>query len=198
MVRKEIEKLNNTRIENTKKLINEKYSTLSNLANALGKSVSYLSHLLTGNRVFTEKTARELESALGLESFSLDQAESSNTVNLKVYDNSDVHPVLSRSIKTFNRKCLQVIYAQDDAMVPIIDFGQGVVFDKSQVVIHSGSLYALSINQQIIIRRVFVDILTRKLTLKAESSKYEAVIVDDASQLQFLGKIVLALEKSIT
>lgn len=197
MAIKEIEELNNTRIENTKKLINEKYLTLSNLAKALDKSVSYLSHLLAGNRTFTEKTAREVESVLGLQSFSLDQNSQNTHVNIKIYNSQEYHPILSKNIVRLNKEDLLVIYASDDAMSPLVEFGQGVVFDKSQVSINGGRVYVISINNNIVIRRIFKDVLTNKLTLKSENSRYADIVLDNQNQIEVLGLAVLSLEKLI-
>ncbi|MCE2706575.1 MAG: XRE family transcriptional regulator [Proteobacteria bacterium] len=197
MAIKEIEELNSTRIENTKKLINDKYLTLSNLAKALDKSVSYLSHLLAGNRTFTEKTAREVESVLGLQSFSLDQNAQNTHINVSIYNSQEFHPILAKSIIGFNRDDLLVVYASDDAMSPIVEFGQGVVFDKTQINVNGGRVYVILINDNIVVRRIFKDILTNKLTLKSENNKYTDIILENQNQIEILGLAILSLEKLI-
>ena len=90
-----------------------------------------------------------------------------------------------------------MIYASDDAMSPVVEFGQGVLFDRSQCSVNGGRVYVISINNNIVIRRIFKDVLTNKLTLKSENSKYADIILDNQNQIEILGLAILSLEKLI-
>ena len=189
--------LSSVRVTNTKKLIQERYSTLSNMAKAIDKSVSYLSHLLAGNRPYSEKVAREVEKTLGLEPFVLDQTDESNYISLPTYNNSFIKRIVCKeSISNFKAADLKIILSNDDSMETSIGFNQGIVFNTTHHELNNNLIYVIEINKNILIRRVFKDLLNNKVILKADNKIYGDMSVD-VNQIKILGLAVLALEKSL-
>ena len=78
-----------------------------------------------------------------------------------------------------------------DSMEPVICDNDTVLIDQSQTEVLSGKVYAVGIDETVVIKRV--DVAPGKLLLKSENKDYEPIEVpvgEDAGSVRIIGRVV--------
>ena len=165
-----------TRRANLQKYIASNYQNKRRFTLAYSLNYGNLYSILKGERPFGERLARDLENKIGLQEGSLDlnnsgllpqtetqipvyanklSAGSGNLafneaiIGYHLFNTEDLHH------EGFNERSLCVFYVRGDSMLPDIQDGAKVLVDLTQTELIDNKVYAISINNEIYIKKLF-------------------------------------------
>lgn len=186
----------------------------------LAYSLNYgnLYSILKGERPFGERLARDLEQKIGLQENSLDQDDSTmlnqTETRIPVYANKlsagngnlafneaivSYHLFNSEDLRNegFNEKNLCVFYVRGDSMLPEIQDGAKVLVDLTQGELIDNKIYAISINNEIYIKKLFNQLGSNKVVIHSENNNYPDATLKLNDEFKIIGKVVYLLGKRL-
>lgn len=85
---------------------------------------------------------------------------------------------------------LVIAYAKGDSMTPRIHDGDTLMIDTSQTVLRDGQIYALRIEDELRVKRIYKR--TASIIIKSDNEKYpeEVIPLDQAKELHVIGRVV--------
>lgn len=179
---KKITEIEQNRINNLKKL--EKAIGRANLANRINRSYNLLSQYLAGQKNVGEGLARDIEESLAQPTYWLDQNHNvttqdliplgkslksnipsvqslltgagfpNNQEELKMFDELLIDEMDNMKLEYKNAYWFKV---KDDSMKPYIQPGTLTMIDKGKSKVEPGSCYALNVEGEIVLRRIYRD-----------------------------------------
>ena len=204
------------RRDNLKKYISENHKNRRQFSLKFGVNYGNLHSILKGERPFGERLARELETKLGISTGFFDKPEYdfsapeetkiaiySNKLSAgsgnKVFDEEIIgfHSLNSSDLRNegLDEKNLCVFFVRGDSMLPEIQDGSKVLVDVSQNKLIDNKIYAISIDNDIYIKRIFLEIGSKKIVLRSENKTYPDKIFNTADELRVIGRVVYLLGK---
>lgn len=207
------------RAKNFLRLIAEHFDgSVNAFAKTHGISPTPYYMILNGNRQFGSKVAKTVEKFFKLQPGQLDiengASEYETVVQIPVYGNRlsagsgntifeqniiRHHAVDLNDIKTFGWKeeRLCIFEIQGDSMTPELHEGQKVIVDTSQIEIIDNRIYAISVHNDIFIKRIFKELGTGKLIARSENKAYPDKYFNDGDEFSIVGRVVYLLGKSL-
>ncbi|MFN8770900.1 MAG: helix-turn-helix transcriptional regulator [Neisseriaceae bacterium] len=204
------------RIKNFLKLIEEHFDgSVHAFAKKHNISPTPYYMILNGNRLFGAQVARKVEQLLNLSPGQLDieegAAEYGKVAHIPTYSNhlspdkSSIfeqeivrhHAVDRNEIHTFGGKeeNLCIFEIQGDSMKPLLREGQKIIVDTSQLEITDNRIYAISVNNEVFIRRMFKELGTGKLIARSENESYPENHFNSKDELKIIGRVVYSIGK---
>lgn len=204
------------RKDNLVRAIKDKYDSINDFATNKKIEAAPIYKIQNGSLKMGEKAARKYEKLLGLEPFQLDQLNSQ--LHEKKYISIPVHaPVLSAGngtpvfseervdelaipttiikLKDLNIKNLVAFRVKGDSMADTINDKAYVVVDTSQKDIEDGKIYALSVDNEVIVKRLFH--MLDGILIKSDNKNYpEQKVTDNTGFINIIGKIKIILNIS--
>ena len=212
--------INEIRINNLVKIIESRFdNSWTKLAYFVEKKQPYLAAIKSGTRPFSEKMARYIELKLGLEPGYLDKTtneienELPNRVAIPVYGiklsaGSGCNILSEKPLKYYhfdeldikesqwNAKKLCVFKVAGDSMEPEIINGQEVLVNSDEISIIDNKYYAFCVNDEVFIKKLFIDIITKKIKIKSVNESYDDVFVNE-NEIKIIGRVVLLLARKV-
>jgi len=93
-------------------------------------------------------------------------------------------------LKGLSEKNLILVYAKGDSMDPTINDGDTLMVDTSNTQLSDGSIYVISINDQLVVRRIQSTL--DGFTLISDNKEYDKIEISrhQATDLEVVGKVV--------
>jgi phage repressor protein C with HTH and peptisase S24 domain len=209
------DRLNAIRVNNFLRLVKEHFDgSINAFAKKYGISPTPYYMITKGNRQFGSKVAKTVEQLFKLQPGNLDLdggiAEYETVLHIPVYSNRlsaghgntifeqnivRYHSVDRSDIKIFGWKeeTLCVFEIQGDSMVPELYDGQKVIVDISQNEIIDNRIYAISMENDIFIKKMFKEIGSGKLIARSENPVYPEKHFNMHDDLKVVGRVVYLL-----
>ena len=208
-----IEKIRRANLE---KYIALNYKNRRKFSMKYGINYGNLYSILKGDRPFGERLARDLEEKLELELGTLDHIDSNLTeqpvTKIAIYENKlsagsgnkifaeeviGYHMFASDDLKNegLDKKNLCIFFVRGDSMLPEIQDGAKVLIDISQRELVNNKIYAVSVNNEIFIKKLFQD--KNQIILRSENHDYKDKIYKTTDELNVIGRAVYILGKRL-
>ena len=174
--------------------------------------------ILKAERPFGERFARDLEANLGVTPGFFDQFEDNlsnhEQIKIPIYGNKlsagNGNNVFDEEIIGFHllntadlrnegldEKNLCAFYVSGDSMLPEIPDGAKILVDVAQKNLIDNKIYAISIESEIFIKKLFKELGTRNLILRSENKNYPDKIYNNTTDLKIIGRVVYLLGKRL-
>ena len=174
--------------------------------------------MLKGERPFGERIARELETKIGLSAGFLDQEDAllsaTNDKKIPIFNNKlsagqgnkvfdeeiiGYHLLNINDLKNegLEVKNLCVFFVRGDSMTPEIQDGSKVLVDTSQTTLTDNKIYAIAVDNEIFIKKIFKDLSSDKIILRSENNTYPDKIFKTTQELRVIGRVVYLLGKRL-
>lgn len=209
------DRLNAIRVNNFLRLVEEHFGgSINAFAKKHGISPTPYYMITKGTRQFGAKVAKTVEHLFNLQSGNLDLEgglmEYETVIHIPVYSNrlsaghgntifeQDIlryHSVDRNDIKLFGWKeeNLCIFQIQGDSMVPELYDGQKVIVDTSQNEILDNRIYAISMENDIFIKKMFKEMGNDRLIARSENPIYPEKHFSIADGLRVVGRVVYLL-----
>ncbi|MBP9742804.1 MAG: helix-turn-helix transcriptional regulator [Burkholderiales bacterium] len=213
------DKTNAIRIKNFLKLVEQHFEGSINAfatANDISPNPYYM--IINGTRPFGVKAAKTVELIFKLQPGQLDAenciSSHSTVAQLPVYGNRlsagngntifdeeiiRYHAVDRNDIKTFGWKeenlCIFEVYG--DSMTPKLYEGQKVIVDTAQSDIIDNRIYAISVHNDIFIKKLFKDIGSGSLIARSENTAYPEKNFTQNDEVKIIGRVVYLLGQAL-
>lgn len=211
------DKTNAIRIKNFVYLVEKHFEGSINAfakANDISPTPYYM--ILSGSRSFGAKVAKNIELIFKLQSGQLDVENCISTprtvAQLPVYSNLlsaangntifdekiiryhavDRNDITNLGVKEEN---LCIFEIHGDSMIPELYEGQKIIVDTTQTDIIENRLYAISINNNIHIKKLFKELNSNNLIAHSENTAYPISYLNDNKELKIIGRVVYLLGK---
>lgn len=203
------------RLENLLKLIEKKFqSNLSQFAIAIDKKQPYINDIKHHRRPFTEKLARHIEERMELPVGFLDTGEDNvlqiqlpiYSIHLSAGSGSNIfeeeikgyYPIDVDALKRYgwNSRDLCVFNVAGDSMAPTIADSQAVIVNTRERRIIDNKIFAISINNEVFIKRLFRDVLNNQVRIISDNTIYSEVVTK-SEDFKIIGKVVYLLGRPI-
>lgn len=211
------DKISAIRVNNFLHLVKEHFGgSINAFAKAHGISSTPYYMILNGNRQFGDKVAKTIERLFSLQPGHLDMedagAKYQAITQIPIYSNqlstTNSDSILEQDIIRFQvidkidiqgfgweEKNLCVLIVQGDGMAPELQNGQKVIVDTSQTEIIDNHIYAISINNNVFIKKMFKELGTGKLIARSENQSYPDKHFNSNDELKIIGRVVYLLGK---
>jgi phage repressor protein C with HTH and peptisase S24 domain len=169
---------------------------------------------LKGERPFGERLAREIEARLGLEQYVLDKSKSELLTEARIPEyhlrlsagngcrvwDEEVkrHHLMDRfELKNmgWHEETLCIFTVVGDSMLPEIHEGNRVIVDTSATVIIDNKIYAICVNGEIFIKRLFKDIGNNRILVRSDNQAYPDKYLTLNEEFIVVGRVVYLLGK---
>lgn len=219
---RKITEIEGNRINNLKKL--EKAIGRASLANRINRSYNLISQYLAGQKNVGEGLARDIEESLGQPTYWLDQNHNvttqdliplgkslksnipsvqsllksgypNNGEELKMFDELLIDEMDDMKLENKNAYWFKV---KDDSMKPYIQPGTLTMIDKGKSKIEPGSCYALNVEGEVVLRRVYRDNGQYRICCDNTALKInipDINVEDFNGNIKIMGKMVCAIMK---
>ena len=94
-----------------------------------------------------------------------------------------------------DKKNLCIFFVRGDSMLPEIQDGAKVLIDISQRELVNNKIYAVSVNNEIFIKKLFQD--KNQIILRSENHDYKDKIYKTTDELNVIGRAVYILGKRL-
>ncbi len=207
-----------TRRDNLAKYITNTHKNRRQFALQYEFNYGNMHSMLKGTRAFGERIARELEAKLGLAAGFFDQEDIDLTkipeTKIPIYANKlsagsgnrvfaeeiiGYHLLNPADLKNegLEEKQLCIFFVRGDSMLPEIQDGAKVLVDVSQTKLIDNKIYAISIDNEIFIKKLFKEPGANKITIRSENKSYPDKIYNHAEELKIIGRVVYLLGKRL-
>lgn len=213
------DRVNAIRVNNFLRLVEEHFAgSVNAFAKTHGISPTSYYMILNGNRKFGSKVAKTVEQLFKLQPGQLDiedgVTEYETVAQIPVYGNClsagngntifeqnivRYHPVDRNDIKIFGWKetNLCIFEVQGDSMTPELHEGQKVIVDTSQIEIIDNRIYAISVHNDIFIKKMFKELGSGKLIARSENTAYPEKHFNGNDEFKVVGRVVYLLGKAL-
>ena len=213
------DRVNAIRVNNFLRLVEEHFEgSINAFAKKFGISPTPYYMILNGSRQFGSKVAKTVEQLFKLQPGQLDvedgATEYETVAHIPVYGNKlsagngntifeqDIvrhHAVDRNDIKIYGWKedNLCIFQVQGDSMTPELHEGQKVIVDTSQIEVVDNRVYAISVHNDIFIKKMFKELGTGKLIARSENTSYPDKHFNGDDELRIIGRVVYLLGKTL-
>lgn len=196
-----------------KSLIKEKYGTQKNFCQQTKYSESSLSRYLKGERELNPTVIVTLEKLLQVAPGTILNPGSAARIQVPEYS---IKLSAGNGCNVFEEKPLKychfdaselkeggwkqdricVFKVSGDSMQPKIDDDQGVLVNTDEVTITDNKYYAFCVNDEVFIKTLFKDIISKKIIIHSENPAYADKYVTE-DQIKIIGRVVLLLARKV-
>lgn len=211
--------INNIRLNNLTNIINQNFGgNWKKLAEAIDKSPQYIHAIKVGERSFSEKMARHIEEKLKLTHLTLDlehlpdddeddlvaipiyAGELSAGSGCEVWNYSQVGKYHLNKYELmqegWNPEKMCIFRVKGDSMEHEIQTGQRVLVDMNTKDIIDGRVYAFSIDNDVFIKYLYKDIISKQIIVRSENKNHPEFKVNP-EDMNIIGRVVLLLARKI-
>jgi hypothetical protein len=207
--------INNLRKKNLRQLIEVRFSgSVKAFADFMKKNHNTYYAVLRTDRNFGERLARDIETTLNLELGTLDKQQNQDSyqelASIPIYSTNiiiskhTIHDEIPLDYYEIHKKYiieygwnidkLCIFKMQNDSMSPTIQEGSRIIVDTSVASnITDNKIYAICINNEVFIKRLFRDLETNGTLIRSDNKAYDDVILKNADKFQIIGRAVYIL-----
>ena len=202
------------RRDNLDKYIKENFKNIRRFTMEYGVNYGNIYTMLKGERPFGERVARELETKIGISPGFFDQVDLSTDAKIPIFGNKlsagygnkvfdeeiiGYHLLNISDLKNegLEVKNLCIFFIRGDSMTPEIQDGSKVLVDTSQTELIENKIYAVAVNNEIFVKKIFKDLSANTIILRSENQSYPDKIFHINDELRIIGRVVYLLGKRL-